>query len=869
MKKMLFFAVACVALVSCSSDGFIGDSLATSSNGEITFSQSTPNITRAAGTAADAAKLNNNFIVYGFKMDKGATEATNGSTDKTVFDMYNVKYTSGSANSTLSNTTGWEYVGYTSKLGADQSIKYWDFNSKYVFSAISCGDAVIPTKITDAATIAGTTVNEKGWLLTVPAGAGLGSLYASDRKAISKKLVGGVNTFPTVDFTFYSLAAKVRFGFYETVSGYSVKIDNFYYTDGTEKSTDKNFAISGTFKGMNEGGNTNLVVTYDASNHPILSFDSESTTTYKIGGTNLQAQSAIGTTTNTATYDQAENNYTLILPYQSQQQVTPVENALTLKLDYTLISTDGSAEEIKVMGATAIIPTTYTQWKNNYAYTYLFKISDNTSGSTGGDPEDPKGLYPITFDACVASAQDGTQETVTTVAEPSITTYQAGEVVTTQDGYKAGNIDVTVNDLTDGAATLTAANLKLYTAICTDGTDLTEKNVENYANNGIVLTDVSSALKFVTTTASFTAVANKAYVVEFIKGATKSYKVIKVGTPAAASYTLKAYATGTSTPEISTIAEGGSFDVKVFEGSDPTKFPVTGAAKNFDDATNEAFTIAETATPGTYTFTAKGGTSGAKTIKINTGDTGASITIQPYEFADANVNVIADDNTPATITLNFNGAAAADVDVDDNFTVPTGVTITGVADGVVTLTAAKTAQNGKITYSSNGIEVASADVTIQHYSFEATNNVINIGSVVSTEKSTKLTMKLAGVKLEEAKSITTTTTPASNVLSALPTTTSAEGEVQLTAGSVPGIATVTAPDDTQIAIEVKKFTVSVSGTTVTFYDNGVATNASIVVDGGTLTKAVGTGVYTWTGAASGNTITYTYKGVTFTLYKKS
>ena len=123
--------------------------------------------------------------------------------------------------------------------------------------------------------------------------------------------------------------------------------------------------------------------------------------------------------------------------------VFPVSSSdpLTLRVDYTLVSTDGSGEEIKIYGAKAVVPSTYTKWLPNYAYTYIFKISDNTNGWTDPTGADPAGLFPITFDAVVTEATDvtGEQTTITTVATPSITTYQQGHNYETNEYSKAGN----------------------------------------------------------------------------------------------------------------------------------------------------------------------------------------------------------------------------------------------------------------------------------------------------------------------------------------------------------------------------------------------------------------------------------------------
>ena len=107
--------------------------------------------------------------------------------------------------------------------------------------------------------------------------------------------------------------------------------------------------------------------------------------------------------------------------------------------------------------ARVVVPAAYCQWKPNFAYTYIFKISDNTNGTTGTTPTDPddpnsgdtEGLHPITFDAVVMEATDYAQETTTTVATNSVTSYA-------KDGYKANNDIYFVNNQTTGAKSVIA-----------------------------------------------------------------------------------------------------------------------------------------------------------------------------------------------------------------------------------------------------------------------------------------------------------------------------------------------------------------------------------------------------------------------------
>ena len=146
MKKYIFLAASALALASCSSDDFLGDtqgSTPTSANSAIKFDGNAGKISRANKTGKDAADLlDNNFVVVGFKNSDPNTQTL-------VFDHYNVNYGDKTATSTASNTKGWEYVGQEhnikglqDKLGSTttQTIKYWDNSCpSYDFLAFSLG----------------------------------------------------------------------------------------------------------------------------------------------------------------------------------------------------------------------------------------------------------------------------------------------------------------------------------------------------------------------------------------------------------------------------------------------------------------------------------------------------------------------------------------------------------------------------------------------------------------------------------------------------------------------------------------------------------------------------------------------------------
>ena len=156
------------------------------------------------------------------------------------------------------------------------------------------------------------------------------------------------------------------------------------------------------------------------------------------------------------------------------------------------------------------MPATYTKWFPNYAYTYLFKISDNTNGWTDPSGTDPAGLYPITFDAIVLDPIDATNEqtTITSVAMPSITTYQLGDLWNTSDEYAAtaSTTDSIYVQVMGGASNLKSdlnTKGKLYEV--TGSTPISEATVMDALNiqvsntsgtilgrNGLTLTPVTS-----------------------------------------------------------------------------------------------------------------------------------------------------------------------------------------------------------------------------------------------------------------------------------------------------------------------------------------------------------------------------------------
>ena len=542
MNKNLYFAAALVALASCSDDNFVGNNSPTmgSANGDggIHFGFNMQNATRAGsdivGSGA-ADLLGNGFYVVG---TKGSEQDKTPSTTL-VFDNYLVHYGANTAGKTGSNTANWEYVGVTPGAGdytnwaklstlSAQTIKYWDYSvDEYDFHAFSTGDKkAVTDKTTSTITDGEINVTRSkygaeladgatAYTFIIPTAEALKGAYITDITTAKKASDYGKE----VKLTFKNLGSKIRMAVYETVPGYAIKDVKFYKEDGT--STDlgtatkyddaylisadatNGFYTKGTISvsfpnvGTGASGNANykkasVSVVPVAPTAPAVPVIAQTFGTLHNFATTKEGAEAdgnyIGRTHPTATFAG--------LPEVDYYQVVfPVSagSALTLRVDYTLVSTDGSGETINVYGAKAVVPSTYTTWQPNYAYTYIFKISDNTNGWTSTDAA-AQGLFPITFDAVVAEVKDvsGEQRTVTTVSTPSITTYQQNHDKS-KDEYSIAtgkNIYVQIMDNSSVPATL-KGNLnddspyvmsKLY-SVTTTGAAISEATVMDALQN--------------------------------------------------------------------------------------------------------------------------------------------------------------------------------------------------------------------------------------------------------------------------------------------------------------------------------------------------------------------------------------------------
>lgn len=274
-----------------------------------------------------ATALAHDFVVYGYKTMAGNPQL--------VFNGYAVKYTPGSANTSLDNTHGYHYV-----VGS-QTIKYWDFGaSEYNFWAYTGNK---------------TDFNADGTALTI---SGL-KLAVAEPVDINKKLFSrhyhrSPVSSDVVQLQFLRPYAKVRVMFYtsEELTG----DDQLALTDISFSGGTGSIITAGSMTvTYSKTGNTTETITVTGNSSP------EST---------LDALTFADTTLD-ATHGTASNNAVVAIPTGGTEWY------------YTLpLSTGASAQSFTMQvsidddSKTATVPAAYMHWQPNTSYTYIFKITE-------------------------------------------------------------------------------------------------------------------------------------------------------------------------------------------------------------------------------------------------------------------------------------------------------------------------------------------------------------------------------------------------------------------------------------------------------------------------------------------------------------
>lgn len=448
MKKFIYLAVGVALMASCSSDFDLSEGGGNAGGSDVIgFQMRTGNTSRATTGLQSAGHYN--FGVFGYKkndkvnpimgnylvgyLDAKGYQPGTGSTvgdqpgvaDGTSYWMYE-KMGYGQFNGTYAGETVNPNTPYASN-NEGQYLRYWDKSADH-----TCFYAYAPYVNTGATgkTVTYVDGTPKGssddtYVLTIPNGTikhGFDDpstyefMYAS-----AKVLVGDYGH--DVSLKFNRLNAKVNIKFWEDIEGYSVRLIDLTSAYGVAATPSIKEAGQGSYgyklgKIYTKNG-VKIKFNADAEFQSLKQYAGETTSApldFKTPTASLIGENRVMATPSPSTYyaipkgsganvlADGELNYSAS---GSAPATELAQTGLTFHVSYELISTTG--EKITVTDAIVHVPKDYCNWEANKHYTYIFRITKNSNGSTGTTtpkPEDPEvptvnALYPIVFDNCV------------------------------------------------------------------------------------------------------------------------------------------------------------------------------------------------------------------------------------------------------------------------------------------------------------------------------------------------------------------------------------------------------------------------------------------------------------------------------------
>ena len=459
MKKFLLMAAVATTLVNCSSDFDLSEGQGGGGVSDVIGFQVQGRNSIKRGTLQEANHYN--FGVFAYK----STDQTNN-----IMDNYLVGYldpkgytkagsTTDDPNSNVDGKSNWMYEGMGwaqfqgtyagenvakgSKYASNneyQYLRYWDNSAEstcfyaYVpyLNAKANGNKTVSyvdgtAKGTDTDPITGAALNTDTYVMTFPNGTikhGYDDEQAYEYMYASTQ-VAAANYGHDVQLAFKRLNAKVNIKFWEDIPGYSVHmidLGNVVGQDWTISAVPSiKEAGQGTYgyklgKIYTENG-VKIKFNTDASVYEIKQYEGTTTdaplkfatpTAATIGESRIEATLSPTTYFAIPKYNTGAvlSNTAANINDNGTLETNLASTGLTFHVSYELISTTG--EKITVKDATVHVPYNYCEWKENTRYTYIFKITKNSNGTTGGatpDPTNPSvptetALYPIVFDNC-------------------------------------------------------------------------------------------------------------------------------------------------------------------------------------------------------------------------------------------------------------------------------------------------------------------------------------------------------------------------------------------------------------------------------------------------------------------------------------
>lgn len=447
MKKTVLFALATITLASCSSDGLVNNSSSGDASNEapIAFSVEKKNITRAGETSPLPSLESTghyNFGVWAYKVK--------GSSSQLVMDNYLVGYSDGTSKGyDKTNATTWASTIGTEKdhtspwfyenLGTDeykydgtagfykasqdayksananQYLRYWDLaytNTNFY--------AYAPYRKAGVSFDGNKTITVEHSAQTAgyddPS---LQEFIFAGAQATNEKL-------EDVKLQFKHLGAQVNLRFYESVRGYRVEIIDVT-TDGTGIQATPATKSGDTYTKADYYTTCGATIDYTTVTSPTATVNHTGASTtqdnlkFTIPGTSNGLSNITAKVTGVKynvipeAVTSGDQSYAVSPTiYYPVAQPEDSEVGFTFHVSYKLIA-DDNGEEITVKDARVYVPAYVKNgdnkdyiaaWQPNTKYTYTFKITESSTGSTSPvnpditTPEVPTTpqVYPIVFD---------------------------------------------------------------------------------------------------------------------------------------------------------------------------------------------------------------------------------------------------------------------------------------------------------------------------------------------------------------------------------------------------------------------------------------------------------------------------------------
>lgn len=486
MKKCLYLALAAITFAACTNDADYSLSGQGNPENAIGFQVMGRNTITRATSLNQAGHYN--FGVFAYKstdevnnvMDNYLVGYMDAVNKKGYYMTLDAQTTEGDQDGVLNGQSRWAYEMLGNKeydyLGTDgyytkdqtyfmsnvekQYLRYWDksanFTNFYAYAPY----------VNSAGASKQVTYNNGSQVMTFPAGSIVAG-YDDPSKyeyMYSASEVSSADYGKDVALNFKRINAKVRIKFWEDINGYSVRIldlssayNGVYAAPSKRSGTQAPYTYAKGKYVQSMGATVNFSAGTVGSNskpisdNPTVTLNTPSAYN-DVAADMLQfkapADAAIGTTRPLAS---ASPTVYYAIPKDANTGAE-YDCGFTFHVTYELTSNTG--ERIVVKDATVHVPADYCNWKSNISYTYVFRITKNSNGTTGNpgtiDPTDPvqkteDAFYPIVFDNCTIADYEQNDSEWNITDDASTTLYSVVLGTTSVNSNSGASVSVTLN----------------------------------------------------------------------------------------------------------------------------------------------------------------------------------------------------------------------------------------------------------------------------------------------------------------------------------------------------------------------------------------------------------------------------------------